>query len=69
MIGEVDIYGVFIPSLLVLMLLALAVTGCLRFVLMRLGVYKIVWHSSLFNFALYVIVLGGTVALTRGLHP
>jgi len=65
MIGEIDIYGVFIPSLLVLMLIAFALTGCLRFVLARLGVYKVVWHRSLFNFALYVIVLGATVALTH----
>ncbi|MCW3481901.1 DUF1656 domain-containing protein [Neisseriaceae bacterium JH1-16] len=68
MIGEIDIYGVFIPSLLALMLIAFALTGCLRFVLARLGLYKVIWHRSLFNFALYVIVLGGTVALTHWLQ-
>jgi hypothetical protein len=32
----------------------------------QLGFYKLVWHRSLMNFALYVIVLGGFVVLTRG---
>lgn len=66
MIGEIELYGVYFPSLLLLMLIAFATTGVLRFVLERLGLYRIVWHRSLFNFALYVIVLGATVALTHG---
>ncbi|MBV8679383.1 MAG: DUF1656 domain-containing protein [Aquitalea sp.] len=66
MIGEIEIYGVYFPSLLILMVLAFGVTAALRILLGQLGFYKLVWHRSLMNFALYVIVLGGFVVLTRG---
>ncbi|SCK18573.1 DUF1656 domain-containing protein [Vogesella sp. LIG4] len=65
MIGEIDIYGVYIPSLLLLMLIAFAATSLLRLLLGYTGLYRIIWHRSLFNFALFVIVLGVTVALTQ----
>ena len=66
MMGEIDLYGIYFPALLVLMLGAFLLTSVLRMVLTRLGLYRWVWHRSLFNFSLYVIVLGGTVALTQG---
>ncbi len=69
MSGEIDIYGVFIPSLLAWMVIAFFVTGGLRFVLARVGFYKLVWHRSLFNLALYVLVLGATVTLIHWLKP
>lgn len=69
MSGEIDIYGVFIPTLLVLMVVAFAATGLLRFVLARIGFYKLVWHRSLFNLAVYVIALGGIVALAHACQP
>ncbi|MBB5193516.1 hypothetical protein HNQ50_004273 [Silvimonas terrae] len=69
MSGEIDIYGVFIPSLLAWMVIAFFVTGALRFVLARVGFYKLVWHRSLFNLALYVLVLGATVTLIHWLKP
>lgn len=65
MIGEVELYGIYFPSLLVPMLLAFVLTSGLRVLLTRVGFYRLVWHRSLFNFSLYVIVLGGTVALTH----
>ncbi|GGP24096.1 DUF1656 domain-containing protein [Silvimonas iriomotensis] len=69
MSGEIDIYGVYIPSLLAWMVIAFFVTGGLRFVLARIGFYKLVWHRSLFNLALYVLVLGATVSLIHWLKP
>ena len=60
--GEISIYGVYIPSLLVWMLAAFVLTSAARAVLTRVGFYKLVWHRSLFNLALYAIVLGGLVA-------
>lgn len=63
--GEIDLYGVFVPSLLVLMLIAHALTVLLRHAFERCGLYRVVWHRALFNAALYVIVLGTTVMLTR----
>ncbi len=61
--GEISIYGVYIPSLLVWMLAAFVITSAARAVLVRAGFYKLVWHRSLFNLALYAIVLGGVVAI------
>jgi hypothetical protein len=64
MIGEIDIYGVFVPPLLLWVGAALPLTSLLRRLLARLGFYRFIWHRPLFDFALLVIVLGGVVALT-----
>lgn len=65
MSGEIDVYGVFVPTLLILMLVAFGVTGVARAILVRTGFYRVVWHRSLFNLALYVIALGGVIAVSR----
>jgi hypothetical protein len=62
MIGEIDVYGVFVPPLLVWTGLALPLTATLRRLLRRIGFYRLVWHRPLFDFALLVIVLGAVVA-------
>ncbi|VVE15469.1 membrane protein [Pandoraea aquatica] len=69
MSGEIDIYGVFVPTLLALMVVAFVLTGALRFVLARIGFYKLVWHRSLFNLAVYIIALGGIVAVAHAYQP
>jgi hypothetical protein len=56
-IGEFDIYGVFVPTLLVWALVALALTSVLRRVLVRVGFYRLVWHRPLVDLSLLVIVL------------
>ncbi|WER47415.1 DUF1656 domain-containing protein [Cupriavidus sp. WKF15] len=66
--GEISIYGVFIPSLLVWMLAAFLLTSAARAVLVRVGFYRHVWHRSLFNLALYAIVLGGVVGIVPWLQ-
>ncbi|MGO4332213.1 DUF1656 domain-containing protein [Cupriavidus sp. 2TAF22] len=68
MSGEIDLYGVFVPSLLAWMLVAFLITACVRAVLSRVGFYRLVWHRSLFNLAFYVIVLGGVVYLAYRLQ-
>jgi hypothetical protein len=57
MIGEFDIYGAFVPALLVWALVALLLTGILRTVLARVGFYHLVWHRPLVDLSLLVIVL------------
>ena len=64
MTAEIDLYGVFIPSLLLWVGAALPLTAVLRRLLRWLGFYRFVWHRPLFDFALLVTVLGGVVALT-----
>jgi hypothetical protein len=64
MIGEVSLYGLYVPPLLLLALLALGIVGVLKRVLARLGLYRLVWHPALFDLALFVIVLGSLSLLT-----
>ncbi|GJE68776.1 DUF1656 domain-containing protein [Methylorubrum podarium] len=61
--GELDLYGVFVPSLAAWMLLAFAVSLALRGVLARTGFYRLVWHRPLFDLALYVVLLGIVVSI------
>ena len=63
--AEFDIYGVYIPRLLVLMLLALLVSIVIRRILAWVGAYALVWHRSLFDLALYVLLVGALSSLTR----
>ncbi|HEX7910605.1 MAG TPA: DUF1656 domain-containing protein [Paraburkholderia sp.] len=58
MIGEIDIFGVFVPAVLVLMLIAYLINLAIRTVLDRVGFYRFVWHRSIFDLGIYVLVLG-----------
>ncbi|HVI88992.1 MAG TPA: DUF1656 domain-containing protein [Dongiaceae bacterium] len=69
MIAEIDVHGVFIPALLAWALTALPVTAFLKRLLRWLAVYRLVWHRRLFDFALFVIVLGGVTALSQWIVP
>ena len=65
--AEIDIYGVYVPGLLMLMVVAFAVSVAVRRVLSWTGAYALVWHRGLFDVALYVLLFGGVSALTRWL--
>jgi hypothetical protein len=67
MIGEIDIFGVFVPALLVLMLLAYFLNLALRTAFARAGLYRFVWHRSLFDLGIYVVVLGAVVVVSHWL--
>jgi Protein of unknown function (DUF1656) len=62
MIAEFDIYGVFVPALLVFAIVALLLSLALTRLLEAIGFYRFVWHRPLFNLALGVILFGGVVA-------
>jgi RND family efflux transporter MFP subunit len=49
MTGEIDIHGVFVPALLLSTIAAFALSALLRRVLAALGLYRFVWHRSLFD--------------------
>jgi Protein of unknown function (DUF1656) len=59
MIGEIDIYGVLLPPLLVWLGCAYLAAIPVRMALDRLGVYRHVWHRPLFDLAVLLILLGG----------
>ncbi|SAL82783.1 membrane protein [Caballeronia choica] len=65
MIGEIDIFGVFVPAVLVLMLVAYLLNIVIRAVLTRVGFYRFVWHRSIFDLGIYVLVLGAVVVLSH----
>ena len=65
MIGEVSIYGLYVPPLLLLTLAALVVARLVSLVLAKTGFYRVVWHPALFDFSLFVIVLGALAYSTR----
>jgi hypothetical protein len=64
MIGEISLYGVYVPSLLIWGLVALALHFALRRILAALGFYRLVWHRALFDLALFTILLAGIVGVT-----
>ena len=58
-----NLYGLYVPTFLVL---AIAAWGCLkvtRFGLARIGFYKITVHPALTDLALYVLILTGLAAV------
>ena len=65
MIGEIDIFGVFVPAPLVLMLLiAYLINIVVRAVLERVGFYRLVWHRSIFDLGIYVFVFAAVVIVS-----
>ncbi|WP_160000571.1 DUF1656 domain-containing protein [Roseomonas sp. 18066] len=69
MTAEIDLYGIFLPALLVWAVIALPLSALARRLLRAGGAYRWVWHPALFDFALYILILGGTVALAETLLP
>jgi hypothetical protein len=64
MIAEIDLYGVFVPTLLLLVLVTMPVAGALRMILSRIGAYRFVWHRPLFDLAIFVMLLWCAVMAT-----
>ncbi|MDR6499471.1 DUF1656 domain-containing protein [Burkholderia sp. DN3021] len=67
MIGEIDIFGVFVPAPLVLMLIAYLINIAVRAVLERVGFYRLVWHRSIFDLGIYVFVFAAVVIVSHHL--
>ena len=65
MIGEINFAGVFVPSLVVWSCISLFLLLLLKRVLAHFGFYRHLWHRVLFNFSLFVILLGGIVFLVN----
>jgi protein AaeX len=56
--SEFDIYGIFVPGLLIFAVLGIALTVVLRRLLRAIGLYHFVWHAALFDAALFVLAVG-----------
>jgi hypothetical protein len=66
MIGEFNVFGVFLPSALVWAIAAAIVAIPVRRLLEAIGFYKIVWHRGLFDVALLAILWAAVTALAGG---
>ena len=60
---EIDVYGVLMPAMLLWILVAYALSALLRLMLHKASVYRLVWHPALFDFALFICLLGGVIYL------
>lgn len=67
MIGDLDVSGVLLPTLLVMMAVAYLLYLPLHALLTRLNFYRLVWHRALFNVALYALLVGMVDAISRSL--
>jgi hypothetical protein len=63
MIGEIDLDGVLVSSVLVGALIALALTFLVHRFLAWAGMFRFVWHPALFDVALFVTVWAGVIHL------
>ena len=66
--GEINLVGVFLPTLLVLAGVAFGLKELCCRLLLRLDAYRFVWHRPLFDTALYVLLLGGMVFVTHWIN-
>jgi hypothetical protein len=60
---EFDLNGVFVAGVLVWAVVAYAIRMGLTRIFARIGLYRLVWHRPLFDFALFVVMWGLVSAL------
>jgi len=58
MIGEVSLFGVYLPLLIVLSAIALVLAGVLSRVFALVGVYRLFAYRPLVDLALFILLLG-----------
>jgi hypothetical protein len=59
----VDLFGFYLPPMVLWATASLVPFIALRWLLDQFNFYRFVWHRSLFNLALYVLLVGGVVFL------
>jgi protein AaeX len=68
-IGELDIYGVYVPIFVAVAVVAFLLQIVLKRVLDACGLYRFLWHRALFDLAIYVILLGVVTAAAASILP
>jgi len=68
-VGEFDIYGVYLPAFAVFAAIALVLQLAIKRLLDACGLYRFVWHRALFDLALYVILLAVVTAAAATILP
>jgi hypothetical protein len=62
---EIDLFGVIVPSLLLWSVLAYVLARIVSKAIARVGLYRHMWHSALFDVALYVCLVASLVFLAK----
>ena len=62
---QLDLFGVIVPSLLLWAVAAYALARVASTLIARAGLYRHVWHSALFDFALYVCLVASLVLVSK----
>ena len=62
---QLDLFGVIVPSLLLWSVLAYFLARAVSKVMGRIGLYRHVWHSALFDFSLYVCLFASLVFVSK----
>jgi hypothetical protein len=65
MIGEISIGGVYVPSLLLLVLPAVVLTALLSRFLSAVGFYRLVAYRLLIDIAFFLLLLAAIARLTE----
>jgi hypothetical protein len=67
--GEFNLFGIYLPPLMLAGIIAWPVTLLLYRALNRIGFYRFVWHRPMVNLALFVMVLGAAVFGLSAIMP
>jgi hypothetical protein len=59
----VEFFGFYLPPAMLWAAVALVPFVIVRWLMGKLDLYHYVWHRSLFNLALYVLMVGGVIFL------
>ena len=62
---ELDLFGVIVPSLLLWSVVAYPLARAVSKVMARAGLYRDVWHTALFDFAVYVCIVTSLVFVSK----
>ncbi len=62
---QLDLFGVTVPSLLLWGVVAYVLARAVSKLIARAGLYRHVWHSALFDFALYVCLVASLVFVSK----
>jgi hypothetical protein len=67
--GEIDVFGVLAPELLVYAIVALFVQALLNRVIVALRIDRLFWHPPILELCGFVICLGGVAAVAHWGQP
>jgi hypothetical protein len=69
MLSEVDVGGIYVAPIVVYAVVTIPLFLICRWVLGHLGVLRSVWHSALFELAVYVTLLSLLILAVSGMPP